>query len=455
MSELPSRWTEGPMGDLLSRIEAGRSFKCSERPAVPDEWGVIKVSAMTWREFDDGENKAVLPDHKIDPRFEIRSGDLLFSRANTVSYVGAVVHVGETRSRLLLSDKSLRLVPQSGISSRWLLYYLRTKDARRYLESMASGTSDSMRNISQESLRKLPVPVAPSGEQQRIVAAIEEQFSRLDTGAAALDRANQRLVTLAKRVILAAIPDVWPEHWQRTVVGNAGSVMLGRQRSPQYHSGPKMRHYLRVANVFEDRIDAEDVKSMHFDDDEYSRYVLRPGDVLLNEGQSPHLLGRPAMYRGDPPDVAFTNSLIRFHAGPGVLPSWALLTFRHHLHSKRFMRESQITTNIAHLSAGRFKNIEFPVPPIDEQEMIVTRTETLLSDIARMATLLDTQGVRTAALENSILTAAFSGKLAEQDSSDEPASVLIQRIAAELASDTDQGIGRVPRPRSRRERVTA
>ncbi len=120
-----------------------------------------------------------------------------------------------------------------------------------------------------------------------------------------------------------------------------------------------MHPYLRVANVFEDRIDTTDVMQMTFSDEEFERYRLRPGDVLLNEGQSPRLLGRPAIYRGQPPDVAFTNSLIRFRAGPSVAPEWALAVFRHYMRSRRFMRESRITTNIAHLSAKRFSAVEF------------------------------------------------------------------------------------------------
>jgi type I restriction enzyme S subunit len=140
-----------------------------------------------------------------------------------------------------------------------------------------------------------------------------------------------------------------------------------------------MKPYLRVANVFEDRIDTSDVKQMHFDQAEFERYRLHPGDLVLNEGQTPELLGRPAIYRGTPADVAFTNSLIRFQVRDGVDPRWALAVFRHHMHAGRFTRESRITTNIAHLSAARFKTVEFPVPPINEQRRIVEILEDHLS----------------------------------------------------------------------------
>jgi type I restriction enzyme, S subunit len=166
-----------------------------------------------------------------------------------------------------------------------------------------------------------------------------------------------------------------PREWTMSTVGQVGEVSLGRQRRPRYHQGEGMRPYLRVANVFEDRIDTTDVMQMTFSDEEFERYRLRPGDVLLNEGQSPHLLGRPAIYRGQPPDVAFTNTLIRFRPRSMVTPEWALAVFRHHMRSRRFMRESRITTNIAHLSAKRFSTVEFPVPPLAEQRRIVALLE--------------------------------------------------------------------------------
>lgn len=162
-----------------------------------------------------------------------------------------------------------------------------------------------------------------------------------------------------------------PAGWAWTTVAQAGRVQLGRQRAPRYHAGPHMRPYLRVANVFEDRIDTRDVKEMNFEPADYEMYRLKPGDILLNEGQSPELLGRPAMYRGEPADACFTNSLIRFQAHAGVLPEWALIVFRAYMHNGRFRRESRITTNIAHLSAARLKRVEFPVPPLPEQQRIV------------------------------------------------------------------------------------
>jgi type I restriction enzyme S subunit len=164
-----------------------------------------------------------------------------------------------------------------------------------------------------------------------------------------------------------------------------------------------MRPYLRVANVFEDRIDTSDLKVMDFSG-VFERYKLEPGDVLLNEGQSPEFLGRPAIYRGLPEDVAFTNTLLRFRAGPDVLPEWALVVFRRHMHFQRFAREARITTNIAHLSASRLKPIEFPVPPLDEQRRIVDTLEDHLSHLDAADTELSHADMRLSAFRTSAVT---------------------------------------------------
>jgi len=205
-----------------------------------------------------------------------------------------------------------------------------------------------------------------------------------------------------------------PRGWTSAKVSALGKVQLGRQRSPEHHSGDNMRPYLRVANVFEDRIDTSDVLSMNFTPEEYERYALRDGDILLNEGQSRELVGRPAIYRSEFPGACFQNTLIRFQAGPALLPEFALAVFRHYLHTGKFAAISKWTTSIAHLGAERFAALELPVPPLGEQRRIVAKLNALFARIRAAKSSLERVLKLLEGLRKAVLSAAFRGDFHEK-----------------------------------------
>lgn len=205
-SALDTRFSRGtliPLADLVDDISAGKSFGTSNAPAGEDDWGIIKVSAMTWGRFNPDENKAV-PSERADPRFEIREGDLLVSRANTADYVGASVLVGPVRAKLLLSDKSLRLTPKDGVNPEWLWRALQAPSARAQITALATGTKDSMRNISQAALRQILLPKvdeAVQSEALNFFAAVATSTSRLRTD---IDACKVRLGNLRRAVLTNA-----------------------------------------------------------------------------------------------------------------------------------------------------------------------------------------------------------------------------------------------------------
>ncbi|MCY2990811.1 MAG: restriction endonuclease subunit S [Planctomycetota bacterium] len=393
--------------------------------------------------------------------------------------------------------------PDDRVSNKYLAFALLTNSVIRRITSRAKATA-GQHNIGVGMCRSLlPIPIAPSSEQRRIVAKIEELFSDLDAGVAALKRVKAKLKRYRAAVLKAAVEGRLTEQWRaahpatelaskllerilterrskweaeqlkafaragknppanwkdkyREPAGpddsnlpplsegwcwarmrQVGAVQLGRQRSPKHHTGPHMRPYLRVANVFEDRIDTTDVMQMNFTPAEYETYRLKPGDVLLNEGQSLELIGRPAIYRDEVPGACFTNTLVRFQAHAGIDREFALAVFLTYLKNGRFQKIATITVNIAHLGAGRFAELEFPVPPLCEQRQIVAEINRQISLLNAIDATTDASLRRAARLRQSILKRAFEGKLVPQDPHDEPASVLLERIkTAAAASDT-------------------
>jgi len=194
-----------------------------------------------------------------------------------------------------------------------------------------------------------------------------------------------------------------PEGWTVKRVEDTGKVHAGRQRSPHFIDG-KLTPYLRVANVFDGHIKTSNVNEMPFTELEYSRYVLRNGDILLNEGQSIELVGRAAMYVGEPNNCCFQNTLIRYQHGSNVEANFALALFQYCQYNGLFSRIATKTNSIAHLGVSRFAELSLPFPPLTEQRKIAEILSTWDRAIEVSEALLATAQTQKRALMQSLLT---------------------------------------------------
>ena len=212
--KLPTSWAWARVSDLLSGIETGKSFKCDERPPQHDEVGVVKVSAVSWGEYREQESKTCLDAERVNAELYVQPGDFLFSRANTQELVGACVIAGQTKLRVMLSDKILRFRFADDGMKPWLLGFLRSADGRTQIELLASGNQDSMRNIGQERIGQIHLPLPPRAEQARIVAKLEELLSDLDAGVAELNAAQKKLVQYRQSLLKAAVEGALTAEWR-------------------------------------------------------------------------------------------------------------------------------------------------------------------------------------------------------------------------------------------------
>lgn len=153
--------------DVIADLENGWSPKCHDQPAEDEEWGVLKLGAVSFGVFDPRENKALPPDLEPRPGLEVKSGQILISRANITRLVGATALIGETRSKLMLCDKIFRVVPRAPalIDEGFLTEILRISDVRRQIEANLTGTSPTMKNISKPALMRLTFPLPPKTRQ--------------------------------------------------------------------------------------------------------------------------------------------------------------------------------------------------------------------------------------------------------------------------------------------------
>ncbi|MCA9953873.1 MAG: restriction endonuclease subunit S [Anaerolineales bacterium] len=176
----PMGWEIRPLGKLLTTIDSGVSPVCQDRPALDNEWGILKLGAVTTCDYLQTENKAITS--KTSPRteLEVKSGDLLFSRKNTYDLVGACAYVHHTRPKLMLPDLIFRLQIEDKKELApiylWQLLIFPTK--RKMVQRLAGGSAGSMPNISKGRLNTVEIPLPPPELQSKFVCAVR-QFERL------------------------------------------------------------------------------------------------------------------------------------------------------------------------------------------------------------------------------------------------------------------------------------
>lgn len=206
-------WEPQKVGDIVSQIESGKSLKCIETPPQEHEYGIVKISAVTWGEYNEAESKTLPNKSDFIETRRINDGDFLISRANTIELLGAPVIVHKTTKNLMLSDKVLRLVMEDE-HKKWLSIFLRSPSGRKEIESRSTGNQLSMRNIGQKALLDIDLPKPPISEQTEIVRRVEQLFAYADGIEKQVQNALERVNNLTQSILAKAFRGELTAQWR-------------------------------------------------------------------------------------------------------------------------------------------------------------------------------------------------------------------------------------------------
>lgn len=418
------QWRISTVGAVLARIETGKSVKTQERPARDDEFGILRVSAVSWGEFNPRENKAILPGYDPGACPRPSKNDLLISRANTVELVGAAVLVDCDYPNLLLSDKILRLVPDAGlIEPRYLLRALRTSAARQHFAARAGGTSGSMQNISQEDIRSTPLPL-PSLEKQRHLADI---LDRAD----AIRRKRNEAIALTEDLLRSTFLEMvgprardyhrWPlRTFETLAAGRPNSMRTGPFGSDLRHSEfvDEGVAVLGIDNAVQNRFVWGERRFITPDKyEKLKRYTVHPGDVIITIMGT---TGRSAVVPDDIPLAITTKHLAtvtldRTQAEPEFLAQAI------HTHPEVLAQIQQANRGaiMSGLNLGLIKSLTIRIPPINVQRLFSSATAHLRGLASRQRVVAE----EADKLFASLVDRAFRGELTKPERPGKPAQL--------------------------------
>ncbi len=318
------------------------------------------------------------------------------------------------------------LRPTAVTTTKFVLYQIRATADR--LASIATGSTFSA--ISGDQLRNHRFVFPPLPEQERIVAAIEEQFSRLDAGSSALTSAERRVNHLKAAAMVRALSGDWPFKSLSDVTEDQ-TYGSSAKATDDHEDGMPI---VRMGNIQGGRVDlSAGVKFLPRDDPDASKFALRRGDLLFNRTNSPELVGKSAVYSGEDGAACFASYLIRVRLTDGCDPRWVAL-YLNSPAGRRWatsVRTQQVGQ--ANINGTKLASLPLPLPPVEEQARRLHEYERQTTIAQSLSRSIESALARSNALRRAILARAFSGRLVLQDPPDEPAPELLARITSARA----------------------
>lgn len=422
--ELPVGWVEAQVGEVC-RLLNGRAYSKSEL-LESGKYRVLRVGNLftnpNWYHSD----------LELDEDKYCQAGDLLY--AWSASF-GPHVWEGE---RVIYHYHIWKVEQDEDLIHRDFLKVFFQWDTNRIKQQQGSGST--MLHVTKKSMEERAIPVPPTPEQRRIAA-------KLDTTLAAVESCRQRLDGVAailkrfRQAVLAAatsgeLTREWREEsgfdfdWPEVQLGDhAVGFNYGTSAKSQRKGEIPV---LRMGNIQAGEIDWVDLVYTS-DLKEIAKYMLDSGDVLFNRTNSPELVGKTAVYRGEQPAI-YAGYLIRVRCSASLDPEFLNLSLnspqgRDYCWSVKSDGVSQSNINAKKLAAYPFE-----LPPIEEQGEIVRRAQALFSIAGQLETRLNTSRNVVDRLTPALLAIAFRGELVPQDPNEEPASELLAKLKAKQSN---------------------
>ena len=425
MSELPQGWAQRTLSDLIA---ADGLFKDGDWVETKDQDATGAVRLTQLADVGDGffrdRSRRYLREDQAE-RLSctyLAAGDVLVARMPD-PLGRACLFPASAHAAVTAVDVCIVRPGEQSVDANWLMWTINAPQFRRQVDALQTGTT--RKRISRKNLASIPLPVPPLAEQRRIVAAIEEQFSRLDATAGDLRKSLATLRQLRASLLARAFASSWPLRPIGDVarVGSGATPLRSRQdyydggTIPWVTSGQLNDPYVSKPTAFVTEKALQE-----------TALKLWPRDTLLvamygegrTRGRCSELLIEAATNQACAAIVVESDS--------EVDRRYLKLFFLARYDAHRLLSAGGVQPN---LSLGLIKRMEFPCPPLADQRRIVAELEQQLSLIDALRAAVESAQKRSAALRRAILERAFRGELVPQDPNDEPASVLLERIRAE------------------------
>ena len=449
-------WRIVKLREVAESIQYGHTASSSKEEVGPR---FLRITDIQDRNVDWGSVPFCEVPKKQIPKYLLGKGDLLFAR--TGATVGKSFLITTEIPVSVFASYLIRVRVTDEVDPRFVYYFFQSSDYWNQISESSAGIGQL--NVNGTKLAALRLPLPPLPEQRRIVARIEELFSRLDAGVAALRHAKTQLQRYRQSVLAAAVtgkltqawreqhPDTEPveellarillerrENWSARgsykepvatdalpldipstwILTNIDSVISGIEAGKNFTCEERPptegeTGLVKISAVTWGRFDELESKTVTRNDQIREEHLIHPGDFLLSRANTLELVGAPVIVEQITRHLMLSDKVLRFRFIEGS-GKFALYWLRSKKGRKEI--ESRATGNqlsMRNIAQASLRAIPIPLPPLAEQHQIVAEVEARTTAIAHLEAELDRQITRSNRLRQSILATAFKGTLDE------------------------------------------
>ncbi|WDM68637.1 restriction endonuclease subunit S [Xanthomonas cucurbitae] len=455
MSELPAGWCTSALSGLADTVR-GVTYNKSQAQSTAEE-GLLPI--LRANNINSGklvvDDLVFVPEDCVSRTQALLAGDIVVAMSSgSRSIVGKSAQVEAPWSGSFGAFCGVLRASQE-IDARYLYHFTQSRAYRDRVSELAAGVN--INNLKPGHFEEISVPLAPLAEQKRIaqkldalLAQVDTLKTRIDAIPALLKRFRQSTLAAAFSARLTGNGDIPAEadHWQEVKFSSViEDLRYGTAQKCDYNGGTT--GVLRIPNIGNKGIVLDDMKSSDFSKTEIKKLELMKGDiVLIRSNGSVELVGKSAVVSEKEQGLLFAGYLIRVRLDKAKsIPRFVNYWLKSPAIRQVIEQIARSTSGVNNINSDEIKSLTFTFPALSAQAEIVRRVEQLFAYADQLEAKVAAARKRIDALTQSLLAKAFCGELVPQDPSDEPASVLLERIRAQRAA--------APKPKRGRKAATS